>query len=225
MFFKILKEFAGTKDPKPFQKGNRLADNDCGGHPENKEMENRTSRIVGWETHLVERAKLGEAVAFELIADEYRPALMSLAVRMLRNVDDAHDVVQETFIKAFRAIKDFDGSRPLKPWLSRICSNCCVDSVRNRKREGESLDAHEYMLADPTQNLEEKAIRAMHQRLVIDAVAKLPEKYRRIVFMRHFRHMDVNEIADALKKPEGTIKSWLFRARAMLKKDLQVALG
>lgn len=185
----------------------------------------KSLRVVGWETHLVERAKQGEAIAFELIADEFRPALMSLAVRMLRNVDDAKDVVQETLIKAFRAIKDFDASRPLKPWLCRICSNCCVDAVRNRKREGESLDAHEYMLADPTQNLEDRAIRAMHQRLVIDAVSRLPEKYRKIVFMRHFRHMDVNEIADALRKPEGTIKSWLFRARALLKRDLQVALG
>jgi len=60
---------------------------------------------------------------------------------------------------------------------------------------------------------------------VLEAVERLPENYRRIVFMRHFRHIDVNEIAQELKKPEGTIKSWLFRARAMLRKDLQVAFG
>lgn len=173
----------------------------------------------------MQRAKAGEVVAFELIADQYRNQLMSLAVRMLRNTDDAKDVVQETLVKAFRAIRDFDSDRPLKPWLCRICSNCCVDFVRHRKREGESLDGHEYMLADPDQNLEEKAIMAMRQRLVIEAVGRLPDKYRKIVFMRHFRHMDVNEIADALHKPEGTIKSWLFRARALLKKDLQVSLA
>ena len=180
---------------------------------------------MSWEAHLVQRAKMGETVAFELIADAYRPTLTSLATRMLRHADDAKDVVQETLIKAYRAIQDFDLDRPLKPWLCRICSNCCVDFVRTKRREGESLDAHEYMLADPSQNLEEKAIRAMHQRLVIEAVGRLPDKYRKIVFMRHFRHMDVIEIADALAKPEGTIKSWLFRARTLLKKDLQVSFG
>lgn len=189
-----------------------------------QEMQNK-SMVVSWESHLVQRAKMGETVAFELIADQYRSTLTSLAIRMLRNSDDAKDVVQETLVKAYRAIKDFDGDRPLKPWLCRICSNCCVDFVRNKKREGESLDAHEYMLADPDQNLEEKAIRAMRQRMVIEAVGRLPDKYRKIVFMRHFRHMDVSEIADALAKPEGTIKSWLFRARALLKKDLQMSLG
>lgn len=188
-------------------------------------VENQTNRFVTWETHLVERAKLGEAVAFEIIADTYRPVLTSLALRMVRNMDDAKDVVQETLVKAFRAIKHFEPDRPLKPWLCRICSNCCIDTVRQKRKDGESLDAHEYALADPSQDLEEKAIRAMRQRLVIEAVSRLPEKYRRIVFMRHFRHMDVNEIADALQKPEGTIKSWLFRARALLKRDLEVSLG
>jgi MFS family permease len=60
---------------------------------------------------------------------------------------------------------------------------------------------------------------------VMEAIGRLPEKYRSIIVMRHFKHMDVNEIAIELNKPEGTIKSWLFRARAILKKDLQVALG
>ena len=188
-------------------------------------METQENRYVTWETHLVERAKAGEAVAFEIVADTYRPILLSLAYRMVRNSDDAKDVVQETLVKAFKAIKDFQPDRPLKPWLCRICTNCCIDAVRQKRKDGESLDAHEYALADPSQDLEEKAISAMRQRLVIEAVGRLPEKYRRIVFMRHFRHMDVNEIADALRKPEGTIKSWLFRARALLKKDLQVSLG
>ncbi len=65
----------------------------------------------------------------------------------------------------------------------------------------------------------------MRERLIVEAVSRLPERYRNIITMRHFDHMDVNEIAIALDKPEGTIKSWLYRARALLKKDLSVALG
>ncbi len=145
-------------------------------------------------------------------------------MRMLRNADDANDVVQETLLKALRAIKDFDPDRPLRPWLCRICSNCCVDAVRNRRREGDSLDAHEYSLASG-EAIDEEAEESMERSEVIAAVGRLPENYRRIIFMRHFKHMDVNEIALELNKPEGTIKSWLFRARAMLKKDLTVAFG
>jgi len=188
-------------------------------------VKTRTAKVVSWESHLVRRAAQGERVAFELLADLYRPTLYSLALRMLRNADDAKDAVQEAILKAFRAIGDFDATRPIKPWLCRICTNCCVDAVRNRKRDGDSLDQHEYMLDDGAISLDERANGNMRQTMVIEAIHRLPEKYRRIIFMRHFKHMDVNEIAVVLNKPEGTIKSWLFRARALLRKDLRVALG
>ena len=116
-----------------------------------------TRRVLSWESHLVQRAAEGESVAFELLMDLYRPMLQSLALRMLRNSDDANDAVQETLVKAFRAIKEFDPERPIKPWLCRICSNCCVDAVRSRKREGDSLEQHEYMLEDRGEALDDRA--------------------------------------------------------------------
>lgn len=188
-------------------------------------MNTKKSRVLSWEAHLIERASAGEPVAFELLADIYRPTLFSLAMRMLRNSDDAKDAVQETLVKAFRAIGEFNAERPIKPWLCRICANCCVDVVRYRRKDGESLDQHEYMLQDPSASLEERASGSIRQKAILEAIGRLPEKYRKILFMRHFKHMDVNEIALELNKPEGTIKSWLFRARALLKKDLQLALG
>ena len=188
-------------------------------------MNKTQDRFIGWEPHLVERARAGEAIAFELLADMHRPTLFSLAMRMLRNADDANDVVQETMLKAFRAIHDFQADRPLRPWLCRICTNCCVDAVRHRRKDAVSLDQHEYALSDDSQDLEAHANGNYQSNVVREAVNKLPRKYREIIQMRHFKHMDVNEIAEALQKPEGTIKSWLFRARALLRKDLQVALG
>ena len=185
----------------------------------------KTAKFVSWESHLIARAAEGEAVAFELLADLHRSALYSLAFKMLRNADDANDAVQETILKAFRAIKEFDPERPLKPWLCRICSNCCVDIVRGRKREVDPLDEHEHLIPDPRERIDERAGSAIRQTQLLEAMGRLPEKYRQIIFMRHFRHMEVNEIAHELNKPEGTIKSWLFRARAMLKKDLRPALG
>jgi RNA polymerase sigma-70 factor (ECF subfamily) len=183
------------------------------------------NKVVTWESHLIERAVAGEAVAYEILADMHRPALFHLALRTLRNPDDANDAVQEALMKGFRAIGEFQSDRPIRPWLCRICANCCVDAVRNRKKVGSSLDQHEYALADDSQDLEEQASGNYRQHAVREAVERLPKKYRDIILMRHFNHMDVNEIAVALNKPEGTIKSWLFRARAMLRRDLQVALS
>src|SRR5579863_8235621 len=102
-----------------------------------------TGCMSSWETHLTIRAAAGDESAFELLSDMYRPMLSSLALRILRNPEDANDAVQETFLKALRAIDDFDSDRPLKPWLCRICSNCCMDSVRRRKHDGSSLGQHE----------------------------------------------------------------------------------
>lgn len=183
-----------------------------------------TDRAIDQESHLISRASEGDEGAFEALCATYRPALVGLALRMLRHPDDAHDAVQDTFVKAFRAIGDFDPERPLKPWLCRICANCCVDAVRARKRGGEGLSAHEHTLQD-TMGVELRAEGSIQQGQIMEAISRLPDKYRRIILMRHFRHMDVNEIALALDKPEGTIKSWLFRARAMLKKDLTPAMG
>jgi RNA polymerase sigma-70 factor (ECF subfamily) len=184
-----------------------------------------TPKVVDWETHLVLRAQAGESVAFELLADAYRPTLYAVAYRMLRHHDDARDAVQEALLKAFRALAEFDADRPIKPWLARICSNCCVDSMRARKRSAEPIHPHEHTLQNEDQSLDERANGSLRYRAVLEAIGRLPERYRDIILMRHFRHMDVTEIASALNRPEGTIKSWLFRARAMLRKDLRVALG
>lgn len=181
-------------------------------------------RLPSWESHLIIRASEGDLEAFEMLCASHRPALSSLALRMLRHPDDANDAVQDTLVKAFRAIRDFDPERPLRPWLCRICANCCVDAVRARRRDGEGLEAHEHLLQEPGA-VDDRAEGSIQQGQILDAIGRLPEKYRRIILMRHFRHMDVNEIAIALDKPEGTIKSWLFRARALLRKDLMPAMG
>jgi len=177
--------------------------------------------IISCEEDIIRRAAAGNNEAFERLAETHRGALRSLAMRMLRNADDASDAVQETLVKAFRAIGEFDSSRPLRPWLCRICANCCVDTVRRRRREGESIEGYEFSLVDEAQeSAETSATVSIEQGQVLRAVERLPEQYRRIIVMRHFSHMDVNEIAMALGKPEGTIKSWLFRARALLRKEL-----
>ncbi len=177
-------------------------------------------KITDWDTHLVLRAQAGERVAFEILADQYRDTLRHHAYRMLRDTDDASDAVQETLVKGLRAIKRFHPGRPVLPWLLRICSNCCVDQIRTRKQRPECLEKFEGVLADGSKGAAEELEERLESEVIRTAIERLPSRYRDIIWMRHFRDMDVAEIAAALKKPEGTIKSWLFRARALLKKDL-----
>lgn len=164
-------------------------------------------RMVSWESHLLQQAVAGDKVAFELLADAHRAMLTHLATRMLRNSDDAADAVQDTLVKALRAIGDFDASRPLKPWLCRICANCCVDAVRERRRSGEPLENHEYLLIANDDQPDESAVESIENGQILAAIDRLPARYREIVQMRHFRHMDVVEIAVALDKPEARSKA------------------
>lgn len=178
------------------------------------------TRIPEWEEHLVIRAQKGEHVAFDLLMDMFRPAINAQAMRMLRDPEDAQDAVQDTVVKACRAIRSFEPGRPMLPWLLRICSNCCVDIIRSRKTVVDNIETYEHALSDVRIDVSADLERSVGAEWVHDAVERLPRKYREIIVMRHFRHMDVMQIAEALDKPEGTIKSWLFRARALLKKDL-----
>jgi RNA polymerase sigma-70 factor (ECF subfamily) len=182
------------------------------------------TQLQGLEGHLIEQVRKGDGIAFELLIDTYRPILMGLALRKLHNHEDAADVVQETFVKAFKSLKDFDTDRPLRPWLTRICMNCIVDLARQRKSNTESIDNYEYSLSD-SGAASESAENSLIKGQVMDAVKRLPYRYRQIIEMRHFDHLDVSEIAEKLDKPEGTIKSWLFRARAMLQRDLAPNFG
>jgi RNA polymerase sigma-70 factor (ECF subfamily) len=175
-----------------------------------------------WERHLVERATSGDREAFLCLIDIYRPFLMKSANSQLRNRDDANDAVQETIYKVLRSIEDFDPNRPLKPWLSRICANCCIDKARQRKRDASQLEMEDN-IPEPSPQLDDQVGSKIRQNQLMEAVGRLPQKYRTIILMRHFNNMEVSEIATELSKPEGTIKSWLFRARALLKKDLRLA--
>jgi RNA polymerase sigma-70 factor (ECF subfamily) len=181
-------------------------------------MEMKTLTIRS-ERDLVAKAAAGSREAFDSLVDLHYQAVYAHAYRILRNSDDASDATQTAFVKALRSIAEFDVERPMRPWLYRICGNVCIDLARARHRTNESIDKHAYML-ESEDDLEGSAEQNDLREKILKAIMNLPEKYRRILILRHYEQMAVEEIAEALDAPEGTIKSWLFRARAMLKKEL-----
>ncbi|MCG9894962.1 MAG: RNA polymerase sigma factor [Fimbriimonadaceae bacterium] len=183
----------------------------------------RSSSVV--EMKMVLAAQRGDRDARERIVEIHRPAIQAHMRRMLRSSEDVEDAVQETFVKAFRALHRFDPNRPLGPWLMRIATNCGVDLIRNRRQDPEDLSRVEYQVADPSVQVEAETEQSLLVDLIGEAMAALPLQHRQAMQLRHIHHMAVEEIAALLNKPEGTVKSWLFRARAQLKKQLQPTLA
>ncbi len=171
------------------------------------------------ERTLTMAAARGCRDAFDEIVERNYRVVYAHALRMLGNGDDAADATQTTFVKAHRSMKEFDTTRPIRPWLYRICTNVCTDIVRSKHRGHDSLEQHEHML-ESGDRPEDEAFRGELAGVIRKAIRKLPERYRRIIVMRHYEMMDVEEIAERVGAPEGTIKSWLFRARALLKREL-----
>jgi RNA polymerase sigma-70 factor (ECF subfamily) len=180
---------------------------------------------IAQERELVVWAQAGSRSAMQDLLEAHRPTMTRLARRMLRDGEDVSDAVQEAMLKAARAIQSFDSTRPFAPWLMRIASNCCVDLIRSASQRPDSLDAYDIPVADTGADVQCSTETAMLAEALEEAIRQLPERYRSIVEMRHYRHMEVLEIAEELGKPEGTIKSWLFRARALLKVSLQPAMS
>lgn len=175
-------------------------------------------------TTLIIRAKSGDYRAFEQLVDYYRPTLSRQCYRKLRNLDDVQDAIQEASLKAFKAIHRFDTNRPFLPWLQRICSNCCIDLLRDRQVNAENLDDHLYNICDQSMDIQLSTERGVLRSQIMSSLQALPKRYSDILRLRHFEDLEVNEIASKLNRPEGTIKSWLFRARALLRKELSMQL-
>lgn len=179
------------------------------------------------ELKLVHRAAGGDEGAFEKLVIENERLIYNVALKITGNPDDAEDVAQEAFIKAYRNLGSFRGESRFSGWLYRLCYNAAMDHIRkNRDPNLRSLtnddgsDA-ELDVADPAPTPEESADRKETQRIVREAVAMLDDDKREILVMREFSGMSYTAIADALGIEEGTVKSRISRARASLAEILR----
>jgi len=181
---------------------------------------------------LVERALDKDLAAFEQLVTRYQNKIVAYSARMLNDADEAEDIAQETFIKAYRSLDSFRGASSFSTWLYRIATNLCIDRVRQRKRRPQqaySLDepydkeegAGGRELPDlnnePSRNVETEELRQQ----VRTTVAEMPEKLRQVLVMCDIQGMPYEKIAQILDCPMGTVKSRLFHARADLARRLR----
>lgn len=179
------------------------------------------------EKVLLARAKKGEIAAFESLMTAYENRIYSLALRSTGSEQDAADITQEVFLRAWKNLDSFRGDSSLSTWLYRVTSNLCVDFARKKAAEGmpTSIDDEESPaadLADPSRMAQPEAAAEnseLREELQF-ALAQLSEEHRRVVLLRDVAGMTYTDIARTLGREEGTVKSRLARARASLRKIL-----
>ncbi|MBX9680275.1 MAG: RNA polymerase sigma factor [Gemmataceae bacterium] len=165
---------------------------------------------------LVRRCLKGDVEAVRALVERFQADVFGLCIRLLHHRQDAEDVVQETFLRVFRSLKKWDAARPLKPWIMGIAVNRCRTWMTQRTKRPESVDyLHETAEGRPADDSGEMV------REIQDAVGRLRAEYRVVFVMFHEQNMPYDEIAQAVSKPIGTVKTWLHRARLEILERLQ----
>ena len=180
------------------------------------------------DKELVERAKKGDQDAFEQLVLDNQNRVYSLALRLVNDREEAEDLAQEAFVKAWQGLRSFQGESSFATWVYRLTTNLCIDWLRKqRRREGVapsvSLDDEESGWAEPADRdsdphlLLEKSERG---RALARGLDKLPDWQRRALVLRELSGLSYQEIGEALEVDLGTVKSRIARARQSLRKIL-----
>jgi RNA polymerase sigma-70 factor (ECF subfamily) len=149
------------------------------------------------------------------LVEEYGNDVLRIATVILKSKELAEDVYQETFLRVVRSYSGYRGESSEKTWIISIAVNVCRDYMRSawKRRVVVTDDFLTYTADDDTEEIIEKR---SEKQMLINAIMKLPDKYREIIHLFYYQEMGVKDIANVLKIPGGTVKSRLFKARTLL---------
>ncbi|MBC3766881.1 RNA polymerase sigma factor RpoE [Neptunicella marina] len=184
------------------------------------------------DQQIVERVQQGDKNAFNLLVTKYQHKVSHLVSRYVRNSGDVADVVQEAFIKAYRALANFRGESAFYTWLYRIAVNTAKNYLvaQGRKPPSNDVDAEEADFYDGSDALKENAspertmMSDQMEALVFDTLDKLPEDLRMAITLRELEGLSYEDIANVMECPVGTVRSRIFRAREAIDKVVQPLL-
>jgi RNA polymerase sigma-70 factor (ECF subfamily) len=182
------------------------------------------------DADILRQVQDGDLRQFALLVDRYKDRALTLALRLVRNREEAEELVQDAFVRAYRNLRSFRGDSAFRTWFYRILYNVCMTSVRRRaKREPILyLDGQPEMyesvpdtgMTTALDQLEEKEIAG----ILSDELGKLPDKYRTALTLFYTEEMSYEEVGEIAGLPVGTVKSHLFRARTLLREKLVTRL-
>ena len=177
------------------------------------------------EHSLIQRARKGDQEAFAALVTEHQRYVYNLALRVLQNEEEALDIAQETFVRAWTALPNFRGQSQFRTWLYRITTNLCYNRLPGLRRSLNDLgDDVVYEIPEtdiafdnPARGFESRELRSYLHRAMDD----LDENYRLLISLRYQSELSYEEIAGTLNLPLGTVKTGLFRAKEQLRRALE----
>lgn len=177
------------------------------------------------EQELFRRLQTGESEAVRLLFERYHTRVYRVCLHYTGNAEDARDIAQETFVRAFRGIGQFRGDSALATWLTRIAMNLCLNLRRDKKTAANLLDQrvdHIRTNMPPVvpKGPEEQLDRRETAERLRQLISRLPRRERMAFVLKFYNDMKIREISAAMEISEGTVKSFLHRALVTLRKEL-----
>src|SRR6187402_3197492 len=178
------------------------------------------------DEELVARSIRGDAESFNQLILRWERPIYALAYRTLGREEDARDICQETFLRAFRGLPGFRGQAKFSSWLYRIALNLCRDLMRRERRApiaqpAEDVDLMELAAAvEPSESIEDLIARRDLSRVVERVMATLPEEQRTAIVLKEYHGLTFQEIADLLGCPLSTVKTRLYQGLSVLRREL-----
>jgi RNA polymerase sigma factor (sigma-70 family) len=176
--------------------------------------------VVKEDRFWVKMVKDGRKNDFAHIIKKYKDPIYYYILKMVRNEDDAMDLAQETFIKAYNGLSGYQETYSFKSWLFTIASHHTIDFLRKRKRRKE-IDLQEVDRGKPYVPMVDSLIRDETMQRLDREIERLPDNYRMVILLKHKEELTIEEIGTIMDIPEGTVKVWLHRARAQLRKRIE----
>ena len=178
-----------------------------------------TGSRISSDAALVELPAAGRAGAFDVIVERHRRQVYQLCYRFVGNHEDASDLSQDVFVRAYRGLRGFRGQSSLATWLYRIGVNVCLNRVSAKTPSTEALDARQHV-GLRTESPADRLVKDERAARVRAAIARLPRKQRATLVLRMYHEMSHQEIADVLGSSVGAVKANFFHALGNLKKQL-----
>jgi RNA polymerase sigma-70 factor (ECF subfamily) len=181
------------------------------------------------DEELVTLSQGGDLDSFNQLVLRWERPIYALAYRVIGREEDARDVAQETFLRAFRALKGFKGQAKFSSWLYRITLNLCRDWIRRERRTPlaqapEGVDLIELAgEATPSESIEELVGQRQLARAVSKAMAQLPEEQRTAIILKEYHGLTFQEIAELLDCPLSTVKTRLYQGLSVVRRQLEQA--
>ncbi len=185
-----------------------------------------------WQTYpdsdLVQLCRTGNRSAYGVLVTRYQRPVYHLCWRLLGNPEDARDATQESLVKAWQSLHLFRINDPFGPWVRQITRNHCLDRLRIRSRQGWTVsltdtesENEEMSVQDLTPGVRDQLMEQDDRKYLFQVIQNLPEIYRIVLTLRYLESLDIDTMSQELDLPKGTVKSHLYRARAILRTKME----